>query len=386
MSATVRPMTPRDRVLAAVRREPVDYVPCAPFFSHLTEVQRRGKPWNYPWKPDEDSRDYLINVLGVDPVVEIGWWDGAYCPADGVTAGVWKEGEVLHKTYETPSGELHAAVEASELWPFGDNIPLYHDFVGHYREPWLQTEADLECLRHVILPPRTDAQVEAARAVVRERKALADSLNLPTMASIGLGLTAALMACGAEQICTMVIDNPDLVDGFLELEHQCSVRLMEIASEAGVDIIRRNGFYETGDFYSPAMLERFLGNRLRAEVEAIHAGGALAAYTVHSGIMPMLDYLDGIDFDCIIHLDIGFEDIDAHAVDAKLGARKSFWTGPSSTFHMYARDPEDVRQAVRNVFAAFGKTGLLLAAVSSTHPMMPWENTLAMIDEWRKLR
>jgi hypothetical protein len=45
-----------------------------------------------------------------------------------------------------------------------------------------------------------------------------------------------------------------------------------------------------------------------------------------------------------------------------------------------------VRKAVRDVFAAFGKTGLLIAAASSVHPMMPWKNTLAMLDEWRKLR
>jgi len=386
MPAKTSPMTARERVLAAVRREPVDYVPCAPFFSSLTEVQRRGKPWNYPWRPGEDCRDYMVNVLGVDLIAEMTWWDGAYCPAEGVTARVWQEGDVLHKAFETPSGELHAAVTVNELWPFGNDIPLYHDFVGHYREPWLQDEADLECLRHVLLPPRTDEQIEAVRAVVRERRAVAETMHLATMASIGLGLTGALMAAGAEQICTMVMDDPDLVDGFLELEHRCSLRLMEIAVEAGVDIIRRNGFYETGDFYSPAMLERFLGRRLRAEVEAVHGGGALIAYTVHSGIMPMLDYLDGIDFDCIVHLDPAFGNVDLAAVQAKLGRRKSFWTGPSSTFHMYAEDPEVVRQAVRDVFAAFGRTGLLLAAVSSVHPMMPWENTLAMLDEWRKLR
>ena len=73
------------------------------------------------------------------------------------------------------------------------------------------------------------------------------------------------------------------------------------------------------------------------------------------------------------------------AVAARLGGRKSFWTGPSNTFHMYEK-PSVVRQAVRDVFAAFGRTGLLITAASSAHPMMPWENTIAMIDEWRKLR
>ena len=45
-----------------------------------------------------------------------------------------------------------------------------------------------------------------------------------------------------------------------------------------------------------------------------------------------------------------------------------------------------VRRAVRDVFEAFGKVGLVLGPASSVHPMMPWENTLAMLDEWRKLR
>jgi hypothetical protein len=153
-----------------------------------------------------------------------------------------------------------------------------------------------------------------------------------------------------------------------------------------VDIVRRNGFYETGDYYSPAMLERFLGRRLRKEVETVHQGGRPIAYTVYSGIMPMLDYLAGIDFDCIAHLDIAFDNVDLAKVHSKLGDRKSFWTGPSNTFHMYSKDPGVVRKAVRTVFDVFGKVGLIVGVCSSIHPMMPWENTLAMIEEWKKLR
>lgn len=53
-----------------------------------------------------------------------------------------------------------------------------------------------------------------------------------------------------------------------------------------MDIIWRNGFYETADFYSPAMLDRFLGERLRREADAARAAGMLTNYTVHTGIMP----------------------------------------------------------------------------------------------------
>jgi hypothetical protein len=41
---------------------------------------------------------------------------------------------------------------------------------------------------------------------------------------------------------------------------------------------------------------------------------------------------------------------------------------------------------VRDAFATFGKRGLILSAVPSIRAHWPWENALAMFDEWRKLR
>jgi len=377
-------MTSRERVLAAMRRQPVDHVPCSPPVNPLYEVQRRGHPWNFPWSPSSDGIEYMVSVLGADPVVGI--WCETFYPQEGVKSRVWQEGEILHKAYETPSGVLHSAIIFNDLWPFGRDIPFFHDFVAHYKEPWLKTGADLKCLQHIFLPPRTRGQIEDMRSHFERRKETADKWQLPTMATIGAGLTGALSMFGAEPLCLMTVDNPALVDDYLELEHHWNLRMMEFAVDWGVDIVRRNGFYETGDYYSPAMLERFLGRRLRKEVETVHQGGRPIAYTVYSGIMPMLDYLAGIDFDCIAHLDIAFDNVDLAKVHSKLGDRKSFWTGPSNTFHMYSKDPGVVRKAVRTVFDVFGKVGLIVGVCSSIHPMMPWENTLAMIEEWKKLR
>jgi len=238
MTVKLSTMTGRERVLAAMRREPVDYVPCSPLANPLSEVQRRDRPWNFPWAEPGDGIEYLATELGTDPVVGLWWMDGMY-PDERVTSRVWQEGEVLHKSFDTPAGHLHASVVVNELWPFGENIPFFHDFVAHYREPWLETRDDVECLKHVLLPPRSSDQIEDMRERIAPRKELADG--------------------------------------------------------------------------------------------------------------------------------------------------KSFWTGPSNTFHMY-ESTDVVRQAVRDVFDAFGKTGLIVTAPSSVHPMMPWENTLAMIDEWRTHR
>jgi len=42
-------MTSRERILAAMRRQSVDYVPCSPSFNALSDAQRRDKCWNFPW-------------------------------------------------------------------------------------------------------------------------------------------------------------------------------------------------------------------------------------------------------------------------------------------------------------------------------------------------
>ena len=45
----------------------------------------------------------------------------------------------------------------------------------------------------------------------------------------------------------------------------------------------------------------------------------------------------------LAHLDPAFDNVDLAKINVKLGGEKSFWTGPSNTFHMYSKDPEVVR-------------------------------------------
>lgn len=381
-------MNSRERILAALRREPVDYVPCCGSFNPLTPVQRRGHSWNFPWPPDatmEEQTAYQVEQLGLDQVVQIGV--GVTRQAPGVTARTWTEGDVLHKAYETPAGVLHAAVHCNELWPHGQDIPFYSDFnIGHFVEPWLKTRQDLECLELLQMPRDRDEIVPDARRAVARYFELARRYGLAVMGGYaGAGLTGAQHLCGAEPLCFMTIDQPELVDAYLEHEHRLNLLQIDVLAELGVDIVGRNGFYETADFYSPAMLERFLARRLTAEAAAVHKAGMVVAYTVHTGVMPILDYLAALPLDSLRGVDIAFNGVDMTQIRDRLGGAKAFWTGPSSTYHIW-KGPEPTRRAVRDVLECFGKRGLILSQCVSSHSIMPWESTLAMIDEWKRLR
>lgn len=379
-------MTSRERIIAAVRREPVDYVPCCIAFNPLSEVQRRGHQWQFPWPPEANRAErlrYQVEELGLDQVVPLHL--DVTEPVDSEPE-IRLDGDVLHKTYHTPTGPLHASVRYDERWPHGENIPFFSDFnIAHFVEPWIENEDDLAAFKHV-RSMADDATIESrADSAVAAAREQAAQWDLATVAHCGMGMTGAQHLFGASQLCMMTIENPDLVHAYLAHEHALNMRALEALGGRGVDMIRRNGFYETADFYSPGMLEEFLGDRLRAERQAAHAGGMLMTYTANTGIMPILDYLRGLELDSVFGLDIGFKGVEPRRVHDVLSDVTSFWTGPSSTYHIY-EGPQVTRAAVRETFEVFAPTGLILSPAVSSHSIMPWESTLAMIDEWKRLR
>ena len=378
-------MSSRERVLAAMRRRPVDHVPCAPFMNAQDASQRMGRRWQYPFGPSvPETLEYMVGTLGVDQIVSLSW---EHFPEPGVSSRVWMEGDTIHKNVQTPSGRLAAAVRYDANWPHGLDIPFFSDYnPSHFIEPWLKSMADVACMRHILLPPKSRDELEQIRFSHRVAKDLAGRYGLATCFSFGSGLTGALQVFGPSEVCLLAAAEPGLIDAYLALDHAWTMANYEIALDLGVDIVRRNGFYESSDFYSPSMLQSFLAQRLREEVSIVHQAGTVIGYTLLTGYVPMLDYLSKLDLDCIMCPDVFMKGGDAAALNRALGGRTSFWTGPSDTIHMPWDRPEEVRAAVRHVFAAFGRTGLLITPCSSSKAVFPWGNVLAMVDEWKKLR
>ena len=378
--------TPRERVLAAMRREEVDYVPLVGAFNPLTEQQRVGHKYQFPWGPSgREQCEYCVQELGIDINVSFGISNTN--PAADVSSRVWMEDSVIHKVWTTPAGELHSSVKYDEKWPHGLDIHFFSDFnIGHTVDRWIENEQDLDCLRHVLRAPEDAQTLEKIRFDFMETKRLADRFQLPIVLTAGLGLSGAQHLFGASELCIKTIENPGLVQAYVDYEHGINLRLIEMAADLGVDAIRRNGFYETADFYSPVMLDRFLGKPLREEIEAAHRHGKPIMYTMHTGVMPILDHLDGLPFDCLQGIDIAFKDMDIRKLRDSQHDKKSFMIGPSSTYHIWKDDPELTRGAVRQCFEVFGRRGLIITPCVSVHSIMPWQSALAMIDEWKKLR
>jgi hypothetical protein len=379
-------MNSKERILKTMGREDTDYIPCSPFFNNQDYVQRIGKKWQPPFGPSQEERiHYFKEIMDLDPIVSVPW--SRFEESPGVKSRSWMEGSVIHKEYETPAGIISAAIKYSDQWPHGLDIPFYSDYnIAHFIKPWLEDNNDLECLKFILTPPHSDRRMDQIEFQVTESKRTAERYGLATMVFAGQGLTGAIHLCGAEQACFMTVEQPDLLKGFLELEHECTKENYRIAIDMGIDILRRNGFYESTDFFSPAVLEDFISHQLKELCSLVHRENKKIGYTILTGAEQLTGYLGEAGFDCLMCPDPFFRGADPEKLKRDLGQQMSFWTGPSDTVHMPWENPEKVREAVRETIRIYGPKGLIITPCSSAKAVFPWANFEAMVDEWKKLR
>ena len=212
----------------------------------------------------------------------------------------------------------------------------------------------------------------------------ADEFGVPTVAHVGMGLTLLIQLMGGQRAAIASIEEPELVERFLDVEHATNLAMIEVYLKAGVDIICRNGFYETCDFWSPRQVKEFVLPRVNAEARFTHSLGGLLTYTVCTGIEPLLDLYVESEIDCIQKFETKLTGQTLAPIARKLGGRKCLWGGLSDCVDLGQATPDETRDAVRAAFDLVGRRGFILAASPSVKSQRPVENVQAMFEAWRE--
>jgi uroporphyrinogen-III decarboxylase len=372
-------MDSRERVLAAFRREEVDYLPCSIYFN--ANLQLPG----YELRRAEERLRLGLD-LGTDPVLDVGL---SSAPGPEVTTRAWVEqGEppTLFKEFATPAGTLRHGVRLTAEWPHGEDIP-WNDFsAGHCLEPLVKTPADVEAFALVHRAPDRD-DLERAREGIERGKALARGKGVAVRALAGQGLATLMFVMGAEHMVTFAVDHPAAFRRLAEVDSLVNRARIRLLADAGVDLLKRFGGYEMTNFFSPKIYERTVLPLLAEEVGVAREVGLPIYYRVVSGSGPLLGSIANLGFDCVE----GFEPVldpgcPLAEVKAALAGTSCVWTGVSSPGHLGVEGDGAVREAVRAAVETFGRRGFILGVTNSIRAHWPWENTLAMIDEWKRLR
>ncbi|MFO7899983.1 MAG: uroporphyrinogen decarboxylase family protein [Planctomycetota bacterium] len=374
-------MTPRERICAAMRREEVDMLPCSIYFN--SNLKANGF--------DCSARDGSLGLamsLGVDPFVGSGL---GFSTDPEVQISNWVEHPsgaeypVLWQAWDTPAGRLTQAVQLDEVCRNWKTIQWCDESASSIAEPLIKEHADIERCRY-LLQPLTEKDYAHWIAARQQTFETAEAHDLPFVLNYGRGLSTLMFIMGAERSVLFAMDDPDGFEELAEMIHRCEMRNIELAGRGHVDILKRFGGYEMCNFYNPDIFKKVCVPRLKAEVECAHANGLLIFYRVVTGMEPVLDMIADIGFDCIEGGEPCLSRCSLETWHDAFAGKAASWTGISTPVLLGGDDPEAVRREVRHCVDVFGRTGFILGVTNSIRGHFPWENTLAMVDEWKKLR
>ena len=368
-------MTSKERMIAAIRSEDVDHVPCCPTWW-------KGPPADQSFDMDDAGRiEFALDTLGIDTYLR-------FFPAPPhIGMRSWTDRSpserypLLHSVVDTPRGELHAIVRKTDDYN-DDSVPFFSDFAAsRYLKPWIETMDDVRKFESVYLPPSKE-DIEGMRDLFSRTRELADRRQVLVAGYAGVTLDIAIWMMGAQAAALASVDQPEVINALVSFIGGINRTWLDMQLSWGVSAVYRRGWYDTTDFWSPKDFERWVVPELKEDTRMSHQAGAAVVYQACTGLKSLLPYLNDIDFDCLLEVEPVLGGIPLAELRRQLPG-KSFWGGVSAPMHIGEGNPEVVGEAVRSAFEAVGDRGFIVKAVPSIRRHWPWENVMAMIGQWR---
>jgi uroporphyrinogen-III decarboxylase len=297
---------------------------------------------------------------------------------------------ILHKVYKTPVGDLSVQVRKTEDWTHGNAIPLMDDFqIPRAVKPLIQTAADVEVLRYLLIPP-TAEDVAAFKAEAAHASAFSQQQGV--MIAGGWGVCADMVGwlCGLQEMVLMAIDQPELLGRLMDVINSWNESRMKVILEGGVDLFIRRAWYESTQFWSPALYRKFLLPRLQREVNLAHEYGIPFGYIMTAGMLSLSDPILASGVDVLIGIDPLQQGANPLAtIRQRLGGKVCLWGGVNGAITVEEGRPEEVRIAVKQALETMrGCNGFILSPVDNITEITPnaWRNVNVLVEVWKELR
>ncbi len=387
-------MTSRQRILAALRHQPVDHAPCSfMLFKGL-------------WAQSPTYLDFVKQqmAMGLDTFVQIpprapGLMSDSYnlhgLPVEfhpQVTVREWKEpaGDgrwpILIKEYQTPAGTLRAEVNQDAEWPYGDHVPFLDDYLeSRSRRFIVQSADDLRALRYLLAPPSINT-VAAFHAEAHPILDFAREHDLLTAGGWGVGADLIGWVYGLQNMIYASHDHPGMIRDLLALIADWNRSRMETVLNAGVDLYIKRAWYENCDFWTPKMWKKLIFPILKADVDLAHARGALLGYLITASCMPLLDLIVEAGVDVLVGVDPAHWDL--AAAREKLAGKVCLWGGVNGHLTVEQGTPAQVQAEVKVALEGCGnRGGFILSPVDNVREWnaTSQRNVQALIEAWQEL-
>ncbi|MCX6082022.1 MAG: hypothetical protein NTW32_21045 [Chloroflexi bacterium] len=387
-------MTSRQRMLAAIRCQPVDHAPCS-FMLFKGLWAQAGNYLEFVQQQLDLGLDAFVQIPPRQPGLVSDSYNLYGLPVQfhpDVTLREWKESPsnekfpILIKEYQTPGGVLRAEIHQDEGWPYGDHIPFLDDFVEtRSRRFIVDSREDFKALRYLLVPPSLES-VAAFRSDSFQSLEFARQHDLLITGGWGVGADLIGWVYGLQKMIYASYDQPDFLGEMLELIAEWNQSRMKVVLEEGVDLYIKRAWYENCDFWSPKIWKKFIFPTLQSDAELAHRHGALFGYLITANCMPLLEMIAEAGVDVVI----GVDPARWNLVQAKkkLAGKVCLWGGVNGHLTVEQGTPEAVQAEVQAVFRDLSAgSGFILSPVDNIRELtkVSQNNVSTLIQEWQRL-
>jgi uroporphyrinogen decarboxylase len=369
-------MTPKERVLAALRHEEADRVPIGEFaIDHELTEAVLGRPTFYRahfkttkalWEGRRDEvvdsmkRDLVELTLALDldmvPVQLVPSRNAEHRPMELIAPDTYRDADGSVWRYSTSSHWLLCVEPADAHREFTEN-----DFA--YAEPAPPDPSEMELIDYVT-----------------ERLGKTHFLY----ARSGDGSFA--LPGGMERGLMLMIERPDLVRLALETATRRAIATDRIFIDAGVDALMPSADYATtrGPMMSPMLFEALIFPVMKRHCEAAHTAGMPIFKHACGNNRALIRYLVDAGYDAYQSIQQSAS-MDLAWLKREFGRQITLWGGVPTEILMHGT-PDDTRAAVRHAISdASAGGGFILGSSHSAAVGTVYENYRAMLDEARRV-
>ena len=387
-------MTSRERMLAAINRQPIDHPPCSfMLFKGL-------------WSSSASYLDFIQKQidLGLDTYVQIpprepGLVSDSYnlhgLPVHfppSIVVREWKENipdeklPILIKEYLTPAGTLRAEVRQDDEWPYDDHVPFLDDYIeSRSRKFIIENQEDLAALRHLLAAPTAD-DVEELQTTSAPILEFARKNNLLTAGGWGVGADLIGWVYGLQNMIFAAYDQPELLNGLLKIIHDWNQARMNVLLDVGIDLFIKRAWYENTDFWAPKLWRKFIFPILKSDVELAHNRNTHFGYLITANCEPLLEMIIEAGVDVIIGVDPANWNLSA--TKEKVRGNACLWGGVNGHLTIEQESVEDVHVEVQRAMQELGEEGgFILSPVDNVRELnlVSQRNTNALIHQWQQV-
>jgi uroporphyrinogen decarboxylase len=335
-------MNSEQRIIGALKREPVDRIPC------------------FEWLIDKKVIDAIIPGVSYEEFSDRMDLDAVCVDVD------YKKEPAGDGSFRNEWGIVYKKTGEEHMFPIDGPIHSYSDFKA-YMPPDVKAPRRFESLEKML------SAYGGRRAVVLH---LNDVWSIPSR------------MMSFDEFMMKILDEPKLITDIVNMTVDVNIELAREAAARGVKVIYTGDdyAYNSGPVISPAMFEDMFGGPLKRVMSAYKELGLLVIKHTDGNIMPIIDIIINSGIDCLDPID-PVAGMSLEHIKKTYGSRICIKGNLDCANTLTLKSGKETAEETVNCIQTAGPGGgYIFSSSNSIHSSVKPDNYLAMLDTWKKYR